>query len=40
MEDRTVYADRDMEGDDEDPEQLDLEIAEKELQLLTKKRAF
>jgi hypothetical protein len=40
MEDCTVYADRDMEGDDEDPEQLDLEIAEKELQLLTKKRVF
>jgi hypothetical protein len=40
MEDRTVYANRDMEEDDEDPEQLDLEIAEKELQLLTKKRAF
>jgi hypothetical protein len=31
------YSDRDMEPDDEDPEQLELAIAEKELQLLTKR---
>lgn len=34
------YSDREMEPDDEDAEQLELAIAEKELQLLTKRRAL
>jgi hypothetical protein len=35
-----LYTERDMEPNDKDPDQLDLEMAEKELQLLTKKQAL
>ena len=37
MDPHGLYIERDMEPNDKDPDQLDLEIAKRELQFLTKK---